>query len=163
QVGEYYFNRGICDQAIGNWDHAIFNYQMSMRLTPKVVEAYNTTAQCYAEKGDLAKAQQVLITGTLANPYTGEAFVNVARFFASRNDMPNARMWLAKAVAADPGNAAAHLEYAKFLQKAGERDKALLEFRKSFDLNPLQPETSATMTELSPTGSQLPPPKRQTK
>ena len=53
-VGEYYFNRGICDQAIGNWDNAIFNYQMSMRMTPKVVEAYNNTAQCYAEKGDLA-------------------------------------------------------------------------------------------------------------
>ena len=65
--------------------------------------------------------------------------------------------------AADPENAKAHLEYAQFLLKAGEREKATVEFRKSLQINPLQPETSATLTELSPTGSQLPPPKPQTK
>jgi tetratricopeptide (TPR) repeat protein len=162
-VGEYYFNRGICEQAIGHWDQALFNYEMSMRLSPKVVDAYNNAAQCHVEKGDLAKAQQVLVTGTLANPYTGEAFVNIGRFFASRNDIPSARLWMAKAVAADPENAKAHQEYAQFLLKIGERDKAIQEFRKSFEINPLQPETSATLTELSPTGSQLPPPKPQTK
>jgi hypothetical protein len=47
--------------------------------------------------------------------------------------------------------------------KTGDREKALQEFRKSFEINPLQPETSAALTELSPTGSQLPPPKPQTK
>jgi len=162
-VGEYYFNRGICEQATSHWDQAIFNYSMCMRMSPSVVDAYNNTAQCYVEKGDLAKAQEVLVTGTLANPYTGEAFINVARFFAVRGDIPNTRLWLAKAVAADPENAKTHLEYAQFLLKIGEREKAILEFRKSFDLNPLQPETSAKLTELSPTGSQLPPPKPQTK
>jgi len=163
QVGEYYFNRGICEQAVGRWDQAIFNYEMSMRLSPRVVEAYNNAAQCYVEKGDLAKAEQVLITGTRANPYTGEAFINASHFYAARNDMVNARLWMAKAVAADPENSRPHLEYAQFLLKAGEREKAIAEFRKSLQINPLQPETSATLTELSPTGSQLPPPKPQTK
>ena len=70
---------------------------------------------------------------------------------------------MAKAVAADPESSRVHLEYAQFLLKAGEREKAVVEFRKSLQINPLQPETSATLTELSPTGSQLPPPKPQTK
>ena len=148
---------------MGHWDMAIFNYEMCMRMRPRVVDAYSNAAQCYVEKGDLAKAQEVLITGSRANPITGEAFINVGRFFLSRGDIPNGRLWLTKAVAADPDNAKTHLEYAQFLLKQGEREKGIAELRKSLNLNPLQPEASATLTGLEPTGSQLPPPKPQTK
>jgi len=161
-VGKYYFNRGTCEQALGNWDAAIFNYEMAQRLSPGIVEAFNNQARCLLEKGQPEQAQQALVTGTVANPYNGDAFVNVAKFFEARADMANARLWMAKGVAADPDNAGTHLEFANFLLKTGEREKAIEEYRKSLYLNPVQPEVSAKLSELSPAGTQLPPPKPQT-
>jgi predicted Zn-dependent protease len=73
--------------------------------------------------------------------------------------VPNARLWLAKATSADPENFKAHLEYANFLLKTGDRQKGIEELHKSLNLNPVQPDVSARLTELAPTGNQLPPPK----
>jgi tetratricopeptide (TPR) repeat protein len=161
-VGEYYFNRGMCEQALGRFDSAIFNYQMATRLSPRVVRAFEYQAQCYIEMGNPELAQKVLIAGTGANPYTGQAFANAAKFFESRNDLASARLWYAKGVAGDPESAAAHREYALFLARTGDRDKAVEELAKSLELNPLQPDVSAKLTELNPPGDQLPPPKPQT-
>jgi Tfp pilus assembly protein PilF len=69
---------------------------------------------------------------------------------------------MAKAVAADPENPRTHREYANLLLKTGDREKAAEEFRKSLELAPAQPDISAKLSELKPTGSQLPPPKPQT-
>ena len=162
-VGAYYFNHGMCEQALGHWDSAVFNYGMAERLSPGIVAAFENEAQCYVEKGDPEKAQQVLVAGTEANPYTGEAFINVGRFCLSRDDLAGARLWMAKAAAADPDNARTHREYAMVLLRSGQRDKAVQELQKSLDLAPAQPDVSAKLSELSPSGSQLPPPKPQTK
>ena len=161
-VGEYYFNRGVCEQTIGNWDQAILNYEMATKLSPRIVAAFNNAAQCCIEKGDPQKAQEWLLTGTRVNPINGEAFINVSKFFEARNDMASAKLWMAKAVAADPESAKAHLAYANILLKTGDRQKGIEELRKSLDLNPLQPDVSSRLTDLAPSGAQLPPPKPQT-
>lgn len=161
-VGEYYFNRGVCEQAIGHWDLAILNYDMATKLSPRIVSAFSNAAQCYLEKGDPQKAQEWLLTGTRVNPINGEAFINFGRFCEARSDMPGAKLWMAKAVAADPENARAHLEYANILLKTGDRQKGIEELRKSLDLNPVQPDVSARVTDLAPSGAQLPPLKPQT-
>ena len=162
-VGAYYFNRGMCEQVLGHFDEAIMNYQLATRIAPSIEAAFESEAQCYIEKGMPDKAQESLIAGTRANPYTGEAFINVGRFCLSRDDIPGAKLWMAKAVAADPDNPAAHREYALLLARTGDRDKAIQELRKSLDLDPVQPDVSARLTELAPSGSQLPPAKPQTK
>ena len=161
-VGEYYFNRGVCEQAIGHWDLAILNYDMATKLSPRIVAAFSNAAQCYIEKGDPQKAQEWLLTGTRVNPINGEAFINFGRFCEARSDMPGAKLWMAKAVAADPENARAHLEFANLLLKTGDRQKGIEELRKSLDLNPVQPDVSARVTDLDPSGAQLPPLKPQT-
>jgi Tfp pilus assembly protein PilF len=136
---------------------------MATRLSPGIVQAYQNWSLCLIEKGDPQMAQQVLINGTQANPYTGDAFINMAHFCASHDDLAGARLWMAKATAADPDNPKTHREYAAILLKTGDREKAAQEFAKSLNLNPLQPDVSAVLTELKPMGSQLPPQKPQTK
>ena len=161
-VGEYYFNRGVTEQALGNFDLAIFNYDMATRLSPGIVPAYRNAAQCHLEKDQPDLALAVLETGTRANPYTAEAFINVAQFYLSRQNLSAAKLWLAKAVAADPDNPVAHREYATILIRTGERDKGIEHLRLSLERAPVQPEVSATLSELAPPGDQLPPPKPQT-
>jgi len=161
-VGEYYFNRGVTEQALGNFDFAIFNYDMATHLSPGIVPAYRNAAQCHLEKDQPDRALAVLETGTRANPYTAEAFINVAQFYLSRQNLSAAKLWLAKAVAADPDNPVAHREYATILIRTGERDKGIEHLRMSLERAPVQPEVSATLSELAPPGDQLPPPKPQT-
>jgi len=161
EAGEYYFNRGMSEQALGQIDRAIFTYGLAVRLSPGIVQAYQNTAQCYLQKGMPDKALETLETGATSNPYTGEAFLNVGRFYVDRKDLAMARLWYAKAVAADPDNSLAHRDYGRLLLRLGEREKGIEHLRKSWDLQPIQPDVSAELTELAPTGDQLPPPKPQ--
>jgi tetratricopeptide (TPR) repeat protein len=161
-IGEYYYSLAICEQALHNWDAAIAKYDMAINLSPRIWRSFENKAQCYMEKGDLgdlAKAEETLITGTKDCPFTGEMFIATARFYARRNDTYTAKLWLAKGVAADPQNPVTHREYGMYLAAAGEKDKAVVELRKSLDLNPVQPDVSAKLSELAPRGSELPPPK----
>jgi tetratricopeptide (TPR) repeat protein len=162
-VGEYYFNRGACEQSLGHYDMAVHNYEMAVRLSPSIVQAFQNEAQCYLDQQNPEKAQEVLLAGTLANPYTAEAFINVANFFLSRGDQAGARLWFAKAIAADPDNPRGHREYGLFLARTGDRQKAIEELRRSLNLAPAQPDVSARLSEMAPAGPQLPPPKPLTK
>jgi len=161
-IGIYYFNRGMCEQAIGNLAEAVFNYEMAVKLDPKIVQAYKNAATCHIQMGKPDKALAILEDGTRANPYTGEAFINLGKFHESRGDMYNAKLALAKAVAADPENPAGHREYAQILIRTGDREKGIDHLRKSLELQPIQPDVSAQVSDLAPTGDQLPPPKQQT-
>jgi len=161
-VGTYYFNRGMCEQALGNYTEAIFNYQMATKLDAGIVAAYKNAADCYLQLGKPDEAREMLEQGTRSNPYTGEAFINLAHFYADRGDTFNAKLALAKAVAADPENARAHREYADLLLRLGEREKGIEHLRKSMELQPIQPDVSARLSELAPVESELPPPKPQT-
>lgn len=161
-VGEYYFNRGMAEQAIGNLGAAIFSYDMATKLSPGIVQAYQNAATCYIDLGKADKALAVLEGGTQANPYTGEAFINLGKFHKDRGDMYNAKLSMAKAVAADPDNPVAHREYAQLLIQTGNREKGIEHLRKSLELAPIQPAVSAQVTDLAPPGDQLPPPKPQT-
>jgi len=161
-VGEYYFNAAMAEQALGHLDRALFLYDMATKLDPSITLAYYNMARCHVAKGSPERARAVLETGTQANPYTAEAFINVARFYLEQNDLKNARLWLAKAVAAEPESANAHREYGTLLVRMGRRDEGIEHLRKSLSLQPVQPEMSARVSEMAPTGSQLPPPKAET-
>ncbi len=158
-VGIYYFNRGMSEQAIGNLAEAVFNYDMGAKLDPKIVQAYKNAATCHIQMGKPDKALAVLEEGTRANPYNGAAFINLGTFYESRGDMVGAKLAMAKAVAADPENPASHREYARILIRTGDREKGIEHLRKSLNLQPIQPDVSAEVTELAPPGDQLPPPK----
>ena len=162
-VGAYYYNRGMCEQALGNLSQAVFNYDLATKINPSIIPAYNNAAACHQQLGQPDKALEELEQCTRANPFTGEAFICLGRLYLGRHDMYNAKLAMAKGVAADPDNPATHREYAQVLIQAGERDKAVQELRKSLELAPAQPGVSAQLTELAPTGPQLPPPKPQRK
>jgi tetratricopeptide (TPR) repeat protein len=161
-VGEYYFNAAMVEQSLGNIDRALFLYGMATKLDPSITLAYYNMAQCYVAKGSPERALAALETGTQANPYTADAFINVARFHLEQNDLGSARLWLAKAVAAEPESARAHREYGTLLIRLGRRDEGIEHLRKSLSLQPVQPETSARVSEMAPSGNQLPPPKAET-
>ena len=110
-IGEYYYNAGVCEQALGNWDPAIAKYDMAIHLSPGIPRSFENKAQCYVERGNPAKAEETLITGTKDCPFCGEMFISTARFYARRGDTASTKLWLAKGVAADPQNPATHREY----------------------------------------------------
>jgi len=70
-VGTYYFNRGMCEQALGNYTEAIFNYQMATKLDAGIVAAYKNAADCYLQLGKPDEAREMLEQGTRSNPYQG--------------------------------------------------------------------------------------------
>jgi tetratricopeptide (TPR) repeat protein len=163
RAGEYYFNRGSAEQAIGHFDEAIVSYNIATSLKPSIYRAYANEAACFIAKKDLKKAEETLIKGTTTNPFTGEAFINLAEFYIGQNDLQSAKRWLSKGVAADPDNFRTHREYGFILAKTGEKEKAIAELHASLDLSPAQPDVSALLSELAPSGAQLPPPKPELK
>jgi tetratricopeptide (TPR) repeat protein len=161
--GDYYFNRGVAEQALGNLRPAIFNYDMAAKLNPGIVRAYQNAAACCVQLGEPQKALAELEKGTQATPYNAQAFINLGKFYLSQGDMYNAKLAMAKAVAADPDSAAAYRDYGHLLIQAGEKAKGIAHLKKSLQLEPIQPGLSAELSKLAPTGDQLPPPKPQTK
>ena len=162
-IGEYYYNLAVCEQALENYDQAIAKYDMAIHLSPRIWRSFENKAQCYIEKGDMAKAEETLITGTKDWPFTGEIFISTARFYMARGDVAAAKLWMAKSVAADPDNPATHREYGLLLAQTGDKEKAVVELRKSLDMAPVQPDVSAKLSELAPLPNTLPPPKTMTK
>jgi len=161
KMGNYYFNCGMAEQALGNLDRALADYGLAVKLAPSIVAAYQAMAQCYIEKGQPDVALEALVTGARANPYTADPYINVAAFHLARGDLDSAKLWLAKATEAEPQSARAHYQYGLLLARTGEHAKAVEEFQKSLEIDPVQPEVSAKLTELAPTGRQLPEPKPQ--
>jgi tetratricopeptide (TPR) repeat protein len=157
--GEYYFNRGMAEQALGWFDKAIDSYDMAIHLSPRYWRSFEYKALCLEEKGDPKAALEALLDGTVKCPFNAESFVNVGKYYLKRGDMPTAKLWMGKGAAAEPENAAAHREYGFLLAKTGEKAKAATELKKSLDLMPAQPDVSAMLSELEPSGQQLPPPK----
>jgi len=159
KLGDYYFNRGMCEQALGNLDRALADYGIATKLTPRITDAYQAMASCYLEKEKPDEALKALELGTLANPGNADTFLNVGKFYFERSDMDGTRLWYAKAAAAEPASAKAHKEYGLLLAMLGDKEKAVAELRKSLEIEPAQPDVSAKLTELAPSGPQLPSPK----
>jgi len=158
-TGDYYFNRGACYQALGQLERALTDYKMATKLNPGIVAAWEQMADCHIARGEPEMAVEILRKGCRANPYSARPFIAVANFYKGRGDLEQAEVWLAKAVVRDPQNAAAHREYGRLLLRLGKQEKGIEEFRKSLELEPVQPGLSGEVTELAPTGDQLPPPK----
>jgi len=79
-VGAYYYNRGMCEQALGQLGPATFSYSMAVKINPKIIQAYNNSAACYQQLGQPERALDLLDECTRSNPYTGEAFMCLSRF-----------------------------------------------------------------------------------
>ncbi|MDK1032055.1 MAG: tetratricopeptide repeat protein [Planctomycetia bacterium] len=158
-IADYYFNRGACYQAIGDLHRALDDYKMSTSLGPGIIAAWEQMADCYLAMERPEEALKILKRACDANPYTARPFIAVANFYLGRGDHEMTEIWLAKAVARDPENADAHRRYGRFLLRIGKQEQGLREYRKSLQLDPVQPYLSEETTTIAPSGDQLPPPK----
>ncbi len=135
-VGTYYYNAGMSEQALGRLTQAIHLYEMATTLDPSIVRAYRNLATCHEARGQDERALAALVEGTETNPFTARAFINVADYYLARDDLRSARLWLAKAVAADPENVDAHREYGVLLIRLGEEAKGKEHLRRAVRLPP---------------------------
>ena len=81
-----YFRDGLEAQRAGKLDLAISSYMKSILANPNYVQAYNNLGTAYAQKGDIAKAEDLYNQAIAIDPYYSTALKNLALIYAERDD-----------------------------------------------------------------------------
>ncbi len=81
-----YFKEAIEAQKSGDIDFAISLYTKAIFAKPNYVQAHNNLGTAYAQKGNLAKAEEQYKRAIAIDPYYSIALKNMAIIYAERGD-----------------------------------------------------------------------------
>ena len=82
------------------------------------------------------------------NPLSAVPYYRFGQYWQERGDMAQAESWLRKAVSRNPNDAQAHHLLGEFLIAAGQRDEGLVHYRKSLELQPINPQVAQKQYDL---------------
>lgn len=72
---DYWLNRGILNQYMGNWDNALADYEAYLNFNPEDSEAYLSMAQIYLTLGDLTNTLSSLDSAIEITPEDAELYI----------------------------------------------------------------------------------------
>ncbi len=133
--GAYYGLGEVLDE-LDKPDEAIGSYEKALSFNKDLTAIYVPLGILYYQKGEIAKADQLLSKADLGAPNDPETeyYVGAIRYTQNRND--EALKSLQKAVAADPSNAQAHYFLGKTLLRLNRQAEALTELKQAIRLKP---------------------------
>ena len=70
----------------GNWDEAINSFTAALEKDTENAEIYNNLALCYANNGDLEKAEKNFLKCLEINPKIVQAYINLADIYYRQRD-----------------------------------------------------------------------------
>lgn len=115
-------------------DEAIANYEKALGFDRKLTEIYVPLGILYYQKGDIAKADDLLTKAAAAAPDDAETeyFLGLVRYAQNRNN--ESLTALQKALSGDQDNAEAHYYLGKVFLRLNRQTDALAEFKKASKL-----------------------------
>jgi len=141
--GRFYWNQ----RSVAGLERAIVHLRQATELDPSYALAYSGLADAYCSlgvigdvaaadvfpKARLAAEKALALDSSLAEAHTSLAYVK----FSYDWDWNAAEAEFQRAIALNPNYATAHQWYGQFLRLMGREEEAILEGKKSLDLDPL--------------------------
>jgi tetratricopeptide (TPR) repeat protein len=146
-----YFDRGICEDQLGNWDKAEPDMQMALRLSPSQPYVLNYMAYSWAVHGqNLPQAKAMLAKAVALDPNDGAVIDSLGFVEMKMGDTQQALTLLTQAVqlSADDAEVNGHLGDAFW--QAGKPLQADYQWQRALSLHPdakLQAELQGKITE----------------
>lgn len=115
-------------------DEAIASYEKALSLNNKLTEIYVPLGILYYQKGEIAKADEILGKALAASPDNPETqyFLGLVRYAQNRNE--EALTAFQRSVALDPEYAEAHFYTGETLIRLGRKEPAIEEYKKAIAL-----------------------------
>jgi Tfp pilus assembly protein PilF len=123
-------------------------YNQCLDLNENHIDCRRGLAVLLVETDRAPSAMKLMSNWVTKRPDLAEARVELARLYEEFGDIETAKLHLNQAVMIDQNNARAWAALGNIREKAGEKEQALANYRRSLSLNPQQPAVGARVASL---------------
>jgi tetratricopeptide (TPR) repeat protein len=119
-----------------DYDKAIADFNMAIRIDPNYLMAYANRAAAYNGKGDYDKAIADYTQAIQLEPNNATAYNNRAAIYNGKGDYDKAIADANQAIRLNPNLSAAYANRAEAYHDKGDYDKAIADYTQAIQLNP---------------------------
>jgi tetratricopeptide (TPR) repeat protein len=131
-----YYNRGVCYNELKDFDKALADYSIAIKLNLKLAEAYNNRGNVYSKQKAYDKALADFSKAIELNPNFAEAYYNRGNVYHNRKDYDKALVDYTKAIELNKEYAEPYNNRGVVYKELKDFDKALADYNKAIELNP---------------------------
>jgi tetratricopeptide (TPR) repeat protein len=124
-----YYNRGLAELEMGEYDRAILDFDASIRLDPASAPAFNNRGSTWYGKGDPDRALADFNKAIRLDPDYAFAYNNRGEVWKDKGDFNRAIADYGKAIDLDPSYTAAYTNRALIYERIGDPTRARQDFR----------------------------------
>ena len=139
EVGDSCLKKGNAYYHEGQWDKAIDQYQMAIRINPDHLGARQNLGLAYQSKRDFTHAMQAFEELKKMDPLFAPAYISLGLVYTQKGRYKDAEKEYRKAVELEPRNLVAHLNLAAILAKQKEYGQAFRAARRGLGIVPSSP------------------------
>ena len=139
-LARLYARRGGAYQAQGDLDHAMADFNESMRVDPTYPSAYNNRGITWYRRGDFDRAIADYDQAIRLDPKYGHAYVNRGAAWGAKGDFDRAIADFDQAIRLDPKDAQAYYNRGMAWEKKRSLREALADFKMHSQLAPSDPD-----------------------
>lgn len=137
QAWSLYFDRGLCEDAQGNWAVAEPDIEQALALAPTQPYVLNYLAYRWAQQGkNLAQAQQMLLQALAFDPNDGALLDSLGYIELKLGNTQQALALLIEAVQLVPGNAEVNAHLGDAFYQAGQTVQAIYQWDRALTMSP---------------------------
>lgn len=132
-----FFDRGVCEDALGNWPAAEPDLQQALSLAPDQPYVLNYLAYRWAQQGQrLNQAWQMLLQAAALDPNDPALLDSLGFVALKRGETKQALILLTEAVQLDPSNAVINAHLGDAFHQAGQPLQAIYQWDRALNLGP---------------------------
>jgi len=139
-LGYFYYTRGQIDKAIGE-------FELSLKLDPKIAPAHFNLGVIDYNKGELDEAVRRFKKAISINPKYAQAYVSLGEVYYRNERNDEATAEFERALKIEPSNTTANNRLGQIYLKRGNLDRALLAFKKAVMIDPAVVEAKVNLAE----------------
>lgn len=122
---ESHLSRALALMDSGRYDEALAEFEAALRVNPGSAMAYNKIGVIYAEKRELARAEQAFRKAIDCDQKYAPAYSNLGNIFLERGELDRAIAAYEEAIALDPRHAPAYHNLAVAYRRKGNIGKSV--------------------------------------
>src|SRR5579859_6226756 len=135
-LARLYARRGGAYQAHGDLDHAMADFNESMRIDPTYPAAYNNRGITWYRMGDLDRAIADYDQAIRLDPNYEDAYYNRGSAWKDKDDLDRAISDFDQAIRLDPKHGRAYVNRGSAWGVKGDLDRAIADFDQAIRLDP---------------------------
>lgn len=145
---EFFFERGYLLLEMNEYNKAILDYNVSLKLNPNNVNIYTHLAFCYGKINDLETAIEYSNESIKLDPRNIIGYSNLAIFLRKKGEYDNSLAILTKAIDIENTNDRLYNSRADLFRYLGSFENAFSDIYKAIEINSKEPMYLGTLAEI---------------